>query len=111
MDAIEQYETEFSKAILTGFDDIPGLLDMPKVTVYGLTDLNRLDERDPTFSFEVENILEEEVVNRLWKEGGIAARAGHYYSYAQDIYNISNEENLVFEFLLLILSPYMLIHR
>lgn len=87
MDAIEQYETEFSKAILTGFDDIPGLLDMPKVTVYGLTDLNRLDERDPTFSFEVENILEEEVVNRLWKEGGIAARAGHYYSYAQDIYN------------------------
>ncbi|MCG3258995.1 MAG: aminotransferase class V-fold PLP-dependent enzyme [Candidatus Heimdallarchaeota archaeon] len=87
MDAIEQYETEFSKAILTGFDDIPGLLDMPKITVYGLTDLNRLDERDPTFSFEVENIPEEEVVNRLWKEGGIAARAGHYYSYAQDIYN------------------------
>ncbi len=87
MDAIEKYEKEFSKAILTGFEDIPGLLDMPKVTVYGLTDLNRLDERDPTFSFEVENIPEEEVVNRLWKEGGIAARAGHYYSYAQDIYN------------------------
>ena len=90
MDAIEQYETELSKIILTGFDDIPGLLDMPKVTVYGLTDLNRLDERDPTFSFEVENVPEEEVVKRLWKEGGIAARAGHYYSYAQDIYNKQN---------------------
>lgn len=88
MDAIEQYETGFSKAILNGFDDIPGLLDMPKIAVYGLTDLNRLDERDPTFSFEVENIPDEEVVNRLWKDGGIAARSGHYYSYAQDIYNL-----------------------
>ncbi len=87
MDAIEQYETGFSKAILSGFDDTPGLLDMPKVTVYGLTDLNRLDERDPTFSFEVANVPEEKVVSRLWKEGGIAARSGHYYSYAQDVYN------------------------
>ncbi len=87
MDAIQKYETEFSKAILTGYDDAPGLLDMPKVTIYGLTDLNRLSERDPTFSFEVENVPEEKIVNHLWKEGGIAARAGHYYSYAQDIYN------------------------
>lgn len=87
MDAIEQYEMGLSEAILTGFDDIPGLLDMPKVTIYGLADLKRLNERDPTFAFEVENIPEEEVALRLWKEGGIAARSGHYYSLAQDIYN------------------------
>ncbi len=87
MDAIEQYEMGLSKAILTGFDDIEGLLDIPEVTIYGLTDLNRLNERDPTFSFEVKNIPEEEVVNRLWRDGGIAARSGHYYSYAQEIYN------------------------
>ncbi len=86
MDAIEQYETGLSKAVLTGFDDIPGLLDIPEVTIYGITDLERLNERDPTFSFEVANIPEEEVVTRLWKEGGIATRAGHYYSYAQDVY-------------------------
>ena len=60
---------------------------MPKVTIYGLTDLKRLNERDPTFSFEVENVPEEEVALRLWKEGGIAARSGHYYSLAQDVYN------------------------
>ncbi len=86
MDAIEQYETGLSKAVLTGFDDIPGLLEIPEVKVLGLTDINRISERDPTFSFEVANIPEEEVVTRLWKEGGIAARAGHYYSYAQDVY-------------------------
>ena len=85
MNAIEQYETELSKAVLTGFEEVPGLLDMPEVTIYGLTDLNRLDERDPTFSFELNNISEGEVVKRLW-EGGIAARSGHYYSHAQEIY-------------------------
>jgi cysteine desulfurase family protein (TIGR01976 family) len=87
MDAIKQYEKGLSTAVLSGIDDIPGLLDMSKVTVYGLTDLRRLNERDPTFSFEVENIPEEEVALRLWKEGEIAARSGHYYSLAQDVYN------------------------
>jgi len=87
MDAIEQYEMGLSKAVLTGIDDIPGLLEIPEVTTYGLTDLNRLNERDPTFSFEVENITEDEIVTRLWNEGGIAARSGHYYSYAQEVYN------------------------
>lgn len=86
MSAIEEYETELSKAVLTGFEDIPGLLDIPEVTIYGLTDLKRLNERDPTFSFELENISEDEVVNRLWVEGGIAARSGHYYSHAQEVY-------------------------
>ena len=87
MDAIEQYETEFSRTILTGVDDIPGLLDMPKVTTYGLIDLNRLNERDPTFSFEVKDVPHDDVVKQLWKEGGIATRAGHFYSHAQEIYN------------------------
>ena len=87
MDAIEQYETEFSKTILKGIDGVPGLLDLPKVTIYGLTDLDRLHERDPTFSFEVENVPHDEVITRLWKEGGIATRAGHFYSHAQEVYN------------------------
>jgi len=87
MDAIEQYELGLSKAILTGFEDLPGLLDIPEVTICGLTDLKRLNERDPTFSFEVENVPEEEVVTCLWNEGGIAARSEHYFSYAQDVYN------------------------
>ncbi len=87
MDAIETYELKLSQAILTGIDDLPGLLDIPKVTVFGLTDLNRLSERDPTFTFTVDDIPNEEVAKRLWTQGGIAARAEHYFSYAQDVYN------------------------
>ena len=86
MEAIEKYEMDFSKSILKGLEDIPGLLDMLGVTVFGLKDVNRINERDPTFSIEVDNIPGEELAKRLWKEAGIAARAGHFYSYAQDIY-------------------------
>ncbi|MFQ5820018.1 MAG: aminotransferase class V-fold PLP-dependent enzyme, partial [Candidatus Heimdallarchaeota archaeon] len=88
MDAVEKYERELTKAVLFGFDDIPGLKDIPKVKIFGLTDQSRLTERDPTFAFKVENIPDNEIVSRLWTEGGIAARADNYYSRAQDIYNL-----------------------
>ncbi len=86
MDAIQQNEIGLSRAVLQGFEDVPGLLDMPGVTVYGLTDSQRLNERVPTFSFEVEGISGEEVAKRLWDEGRIAARSGHFYSLAQDLH-------------------------
>jgi len=87
IDAVEKYEVKLSKAVLAGFDDIKGLRDMPKVRVYGLTDLNRLKERDPTFAFKVKNISDDEIVNRLWTEGGIATRTENYYSRAVEPYN------------------------
>jgi len=87
MDAIEKYEIELSKATLAGFDGIKGLGDMSKVKVYGLTDVNRLKERDPTFAFKVKNMPDDKVVRRLWTEGGIATRAEDYYSRALESYN------------------------
>ncbi len=87
MDAVQQNEVGLSKAVLMGFEDVPGLLKIPGVTVYGLTDLERLSERAPTFSFEVEGISGEEVAKRLWEEGAIAARSGHFYSLAQDLHD------------------------
>jgi len=87
MDAIEKYEMELSKATLAGFGDVKGLKDMSKVKVYGLTDLNRLKERDPTFAFKVEGIPDDEVVSHLWTEGGIATRSEDFYSRALESYN------------------------
>jgi len=86
MDAIQQNEIGLSRAVLMGFEDVLGLLDMPNVTVYGLRDSQRLNERVPTFSFDVEGISGEEVAKRLWDEGRIAARSGHFYSIAQDLH-------------------------
>ena len=87
MDAIEKYERELSKATLVGFDGIKGLGDMSKVKVYGLTDLNRLKERDPTFAFKVKSMPDDKVVGRLWTDGGIATRAEDFYSRALESYN------------------------
>jgi len=86
MEAIEKYEMSFSQSLLTGYENIPGLLEIPGLTVFGIKDTNRLHERDPTFSIEMDKIPGEEIALDLWKEAGIAARAGHFYSYAQDIY-------------------------
>ena len=90
INAVEKYETELSKMVLAGFGDIKGLRDMSKVKVYGLTDLKRLEERDPTFAFKVENKSDQEIVNRLWIEGGIATRTEDYYSRALEPYNQQN---------------------
>ena len=87
MHGIETYLQGLSKLVLEGFDDVPGLLNIPKVKIYGITDINKVDQRDPTFSFAVENIPHQEVNERLWKEGGIAMRAGNFYSYAQEVYD------------------------
>jgi selenocysteine lyase/cysteine desulfurase len=53
---------------------------MPRLEIFGLTDLKRLNERDPTFSFKVKGVPDDEVVERLWTKGAIAARAEDFYS-------------------------------
>ena len=87
LDAIEQYGRELSQATLAGFDGINGLGDLSKVNVYGLTDLTRVRDRDPTFAFKVKNMPDDTVVRRLWTDGGIATRAEDFYSRALESYN------------------------
>jgi len=86
MDAVEKYELKLSEAVLAGFDNMKGLKDMPKVKVYGLTDLNRLKERDPTFAFKLKNMSDDEVVEQLWTKGAIATRTEDYYGRAVEPY-------------------------
>jgi selenocysteine lyase/cysteine desulfurase len=86
MTAIEEYEKGLSRAMIMGFEDAPGLAEMPHIKVYGLTDPMRVDERDPTFSFKVEGIPDGEVVDRLWTKYGVALRAEDYYSRVHEVY-------------------------
>jgi selenocysteine lyase/cysteine desulfurase len=86
MTAVERYEKELSRIILTGSEDTLGLNQMPHVKVYGLTDPARLDERDPTFSFKIEGLREDEVVKRLWIQHAIAMRTENFYSKVHEVY-------------------------
>lgn len=87
MHAIEEYGRDLSRAILQGTDDLPGLLQMRRVKVYGLTDPTRLDERDPTFAFKMQDIPDQGVVEYLWNRHGIALRAEDFYSRVHAVYD------------------------
>ena len=88
MNAIEKYEKELSKAMLGGNDKIPGLTEMPHVTVYGITDLKRLDERDPAFAFKVHNMKDYDVAKYLWEKHNIAVRLGDLWNRAVKTFGI-----------------------
>jgi len=84
--AVEEYEKELSRVMIEGFEDTPGLAQMPHVKVFGLTDPERLEDRDPTFSFKVDGLPQDEVVDRLWNNHGIAMRTEDFYSKVHEVY-------------------------
>jgi selenocysteine lyase/cysteine desulfurase len=89
MDAIDKYGQKLSKVMLTGSDDIIGLSEMSHVKLFGLKDINNLEERDPTFSFKVQNVSDEELAERLWTKYGIAFLVEDFYSKVPEVYGVS----------------------
>ena len=89
MDAIEVYEKDISQAIITGIDGAPGLIEIPNITLYGLYDVNRLNERDPTFAFSFNNLSGAEAEKRFVEEYNIAIRSIEYWSMAEEFFNIN----------------------
>ncbi len=73
MDKIKRYEMELSEQFLRESTTVVGL------KVYGITDVERLDERTPTFAISLEGISPSELAARLGAEG-IFVYAGHYYA-------------------------------
>ncbi len=88
MDSIQEYEKSLSRAMLEGVEDAPGLLQIPRIKTYGITDSKRLNERDPTFLFRVEDLSDNLVVEKLWTDHAIAIRSEGYYSKALEIFGI-----------------------
>jgi cysteine desulfurase family protein (TIGR01976 family) len=75
MAAIRAYEYELSRALLEVLEETPGL------TLYGLRDVRRLEERVPTFSFTLQNQHPHQVAEKLG-EAGIYVWDGNYYALA-----------------------------
>ncbi len=72
---INLHETALSERFLRGVTSIPGL------KVYGITDIERLDERAPTFAISLEGYTAAELAQRLGT-AGIFVWDGHYYAVA-----------------------------
>jgi selenocysteine lyase/cysteine desulfurase len=75
MAAIEAYEIELNQALLKGFSTIPGL------HVWGITDLDCMNQRVPTFSFTLKGWPPRAVAEALDKKN-IYVWDGNYYALA-----------------------------
>jgi selenocysteine lyase/cysteine desulfurase len=75
MAAIRAYEFEISRAVLDILEEMPG------VTIYGLTDRRRLEERVPTFAFRLKSIHPRQAAEEFGKQN-IYVWDGNYYALA-----------------------------
>ncbi len=75
MGAIKRYETTLSEQFLGEATRVPGL------RVYGLTDVEELGHRTPTFAVSLDGYTPEELAARLG-ERGFFVWHGHYYAVA-----------------------------
>jgi cysteine desulfurase family protein (TIGR01976 family) len=75
MSAMRAYENGLSKALIGIVEAIPG------TRIYGVTDLNRLDERVPTVSFTVDGKDPEKLAEAIGNEGFYVWN-GHNYALA-----------------------------
>ncbi|MCC6299349.1 MAG: cysteine desulfurase-like protein [Anaerolineales bacterium] len=75
MSAMRAYESELSKALIGIVESVPG------TRIYGVTDLNRLDERVPTVSFTIAGKDPEQIAKALGDEN-IYVWNGHNYALA-----------------------------
>lgn len=73
--AIKAYERSLSERFLRGAVQIPGL------QVFGITDIENLENRAPTFAVRLDGYTAEEVATRLGDQG-IFVWHGHYYAVA-----------------------------
>jgi cysteine desulfurase family protein (TIGR01976 family) len=75
MSAIRSYEFELSRAVLDILEETPG------TTIYGLRDSRRLEERVPTYAFNLRGKHPLEVAEQLG-QANINAWNGNYYALA-----------------------------
>lgn len=73
MRAINEYESQLARRF------IEGALQIDRLMLYGITDLNRLHERAPTFSLRMKGIGPAELAKKLG-ERGIFVWHGNYYA-------------------------------
>jgi selenocysteine lyase/cysteine desulfurase len=89
---IEDYERSLSVAMLGGIQGTEGLPSIHGVEVYGVTDLARIHERVPTFTFNLHNADALKLAKYLWEKHAIAVLAengGGFYSLTLKTYGKS----------------------
>ncbi len=87
LEAIEAYEEGLTRLVLEGDGTLPGLLDIPGLTLFGPKGIPA-NGRDPTFSFRLAGREDRDVSRRLWDRHGLAVGAEDYYSRVLRVYGV-----------------------
>ncbi|MDA4136481.1 MAG: aminotransferase class V-fold PLP-dependent enzyme [Thaumarchaeota archaeon] len=82
---IEEYERSLSRAMINGVDGAPGILDIPRVTLYGP---KKPEQRTPTFIFNLVGSDYRETSKYLWERHAVATLPDDFYSRALQTYGI-----------------------
>jgi selenocysteine lyase/cysteine desulfurase len=86
LEDIEQYEKGLSRIALIGQGNVPGLLDVPGLTLYGPKELSSRAGRDPTFAFKIAGHDDRDLSKLLWDKYALAVGAEDYYSRVPALY-------------------------
>ena len=89
---IDRYEQTLSKAMLTGVEDTPGMLEIGGVELYGSKDPAKVHLRGATFSFNIVGADPYKVAERMWQKHAVVVLAednGGFYSRALRSYGKS----------------------
>jgi selenocysteine lyase/cysteine desulfurase len=86
-EGIEAYEAGLSELVLEGEGKVPGLTEIPGVTIYGPKDQSSAVGRDPTFSFKLEGRDDRELSKLLYDKYSLAVGAEDYFSRVPALYN------------------------
>ena len=73
---ISAYEREITRTVLGGFRR----LAQTGFRCFGITDLSKTVERDPTFAFDIPGLSARDVKRRLWESHGLQIADGNHYS-------------------------------
>jgi selenocysteine lyase/cysteine desulfurase len=88
MEAIEDYESGLSRLLLEGNDDLPGIRDVPGLTLYGPPSIPPNLGRDPTFTFKLAGYEDPDLSRILYEKYGLAVGAEDYFSRVPRLYSL-----------------------
>ncbi|HYM38834.1 MAG TPA: aminotransferase class V-fold PLP-dependent enzyme [Thermoplasmata archaeon] len=88
MQAIEDYEVSLSRLVLEGDGQVPGILEVPGLTLYGPKKIPAGIGRDPTFTLKLQGYPDSELSRILYETYGLAVGAEDYFSRVPRLYGL-----------------------
>ena len=96
MERIESYERGLTRSVLEGDGRLPGLPEMPGLTLYGPSEVPGGLGRDPTFSFKLAGREDAEVSRIMYEKYGLAVGTEDFFSRVPRVFGFTTAVRATF---------------